>query len=103
MSGRLLRPRSVAELVARRADPVSAEALAVAAPIVEAVRLRGETALREYAERFGDARVGEPLFIDRATLDRAAGDLPVGERNRLETVAGRIRGFAEAQRRALGA
>ena len=98
----MLSRRSVAELVRRRAAVVPAEAFAVAAPIVEAVRARGEAALREYAERFADVAVGRPLFLDRATLDRALAALPAGDRVRLERVAERIRAFAEAQRRALG-
>ncbi|PYP17794.1 MAG: histidinol dehydrogenase [Gemmatimonadetes bacterium] len=102
MSARLLRHRSVAELVSRRGDAVGPEALAVAAPIVEAVRARGESALREYAEQFGDVPAGGPLFIETATLDRALGGLAAGDRARLERVAARIRTFAEAQKRALG-
>jgi phosphoribosyl-ATP pyrophosphohydrolase/phosphoribosyl-AMP cyclohydrolase/histidinol dehydrogenase len=70
---------------------------------VEAVRTRGEAALREYAERFGDVGVGEPLFLERAILARALASLPAGERERLERIAQRIRMFAEAQKRALGA
>jgi histidinol dehydrogenase len=73
----------------------------VAAPIVEAVRLRGEAALREYAERFADVAVGGPLFLERATLDRALAAVPAADRARLERVAERIRVFAEAQQRAL--
>ena len=80
-----------------------AEALAAAAPIVEAVRERGEAALREYAERFGDVATGGPLFLDRAALARALAGLPPDDRARLERVAGRIRAFAEAQKHALGA
>jgi phosphoribosyl-ATP pyrophosphohydrolase/phosphoribosyl-AMP cyclohydrolase/histidinol dehydrogenase len=99
----LLSRRSVAELVSRRAAGVPAEAFAGAAPIVEAVRSRGEAALREYAERFGDVVTGGPLFLDRATLDRALAGSPAGDRARLERVAGRIRTFAEAQKRALSA
>jgi len=99
----LLSHRSVAELVRRRAAAVPAEAFAVAAPIVEAVRARGEAALREYAERFDDIPPGGPLFLDRATLDRALVRLPAGDRAPLERVAERIRTFAEAQKRALGA
>ena len=102
MSARLLRHRSVAELVSRRGDAVGPEALAVAAPIVEAVRARGESALREYAEQFGDVPAGGRLFIETATLDRALGGLAAGDRARLERVAARIRTFAEAQKRALG-
>jgi len=81
---------------------VPAEAFAVAVPIVEAVRARGEAALREYAERFADVAAGGPLFLERATLDRALAALPAGDRARLERVAERIRMFAEAQKRALG-
>jgi histidinol dehydrogenase len=99
----MLSRRSVAELVSRRAAGIAAEAFAVAAPIVEAVRARGEAALREYAERFGDVAAGEPLFLDRPVLNRALADLAAGDRARLERVADRIQTFAEAQKRALGA
>ncbi len=102
MSTHLLRHRSVAELVKRRVDPLPAEAFTVAAPIVDAVRARGEAALREYAERFADVAVGGPLFIDRAALARARESLPSEDRTRLERVAERIRTFADAQKRALG-
>ena len=101
MSALLLPRRSVAELRRRRAAAVPAEALAVAAPIVEAVRLGGEAALREYAERFGDVATGAALFLPRSALDAALRDLPASDRGRLERVAERIRRFAEAQRRAL--
>jgi len=103
MSARLLPRRSVAELARRRAAALPAEAFAVAAPIVEAVRLGGEAALREYAERFGEVAVGGSLFLERSTLDRALSDLPASDRGRLERVAERIRRFAEAQKRALEA
>ena len=99
----MLSRRSVAELVRRRAAGVPAEALAVAAPIVDAVRARGETALREHAERLGDVPVGGPLFLDRAELARALNGLAAGDRTRLERVAARILTFAEAQKRGLSA
>ncbi|PYO74851.1 MAG: hypothetical protein DMD64_02355, partial [Gemmatimonadetes bacterium] len=102
VSTHLLRHRSVAELVKRRVDPLPAEAFTVAAPIVEAVRARGEAALREYAERFADVAVAGPLFIDRAALGRARESLPSEDRTRLERVAERIQTFADAQKRALG-
>jgi phosphoribosyl-ATP pyrophosphohydrolase/phosphoribosyl-AMP cyclohydrolase/histidinol dehydrogenase len=98
----LLSRRSVAELLSRRAGGVPADAFAVAAPIVAAVRERGEAALREYAERFGDVAAGGPLFLDRPALARALAALPPGDRVRLERVAERIRRFAEAQRHSLG-
>src|SRR5213596_3144261 len=102
MSAHLLLQRSVADLVSRRGGAVTPEALAVAAPIVDAVRARGEAALREYAERFGDVAAGGPLFLNRPALDRALASLPAGDRASLERVAERIRVFAEAQKRALG-
>ncbi len=103
MSERLLPRRSLSEVTRRGRDPVSARALAEAAPIVDAVRTGGEGALREYAERFGDVRPGgeAPLFHDRAALDQALARLPADDRARLERVADRIRRFAEAQYRAL--
>src|SRR5207249_9919754 len=109
MSERLLPLRSLPQLARRRHDAVSTQALAEAAPIVDAVRTGGEAALREYAERFGDVRpgggagagAGAPLFHDRAALNKALARLPAGDRARLERVAERIRGFAEAQDRAL--
>ena len=101
MSAPLLPRRSVAELTRRRAAAVPAEALAVAAPIVEAVRLGGEAALREYAERFGDVATGAPMFLPRSALDVALRDLSASDRGRLECVAERIRRFAEAQKHAL--
>ena len=103
MSARWLRPRTVAELSRRRGDVVTAEAIGVAAPIVAAVKEHGEAALREYAERFSEVPAGGELFVERTTLARALADLPPGDRARLERVAARIRAFAEAQRRALGA
>jgi phosphoribosyl-ATP pyrophosphohydrolase/phosphoribosyl-AMP cyclohydrolase/histidinol dehydrogenase len=101
MSARLLPLRSLPDVARRRRDPVSTQALAEAAPIVDAVRTGGEGALREHAERFGDVRPGAPLFHERAALEQALARLPAGDRARLERVAERIRRFAEAQRRAL--
>src|SRR2546428_34554 len=49
----------------------------------------------------GGAGAGAPLFYDRPALREALARLPAGDRARLERVAERIRGFAEAQYRAL--
>jgi len=102
MNGRLLRPRVIAELVRERGSIVPAEAMATAAPIVEAVAARGEAALREYAERFDEIPRDAPLFFERDTLSRALRDLAAPDRERLERIADRIRVFAQAQLRALG-
>ena len=101
MSERLLPRRAVTDLTRRRGDPVPPETLAEAAVIVEAVRTRGEAALREYAERFGEVQPGAPLVYDRGVLSEALARLPECDRARLERVAERIRTFAEAQLRAL--
>jgi histidinol dehydrogenase len=101
MSNRLLRDRSVAELVRERGSVVPAEAMSVAVPIVAAVATRREVALREYAERFDEIPKGAPLFLERATLTRALRDMAAADRERLERIADRIRVFAEAQLKAL--
>jgi len=101
MSERLLPRRALADLTRRRRSAVPAETLAEAAAIVEAVRARGEAAVREYAERFDDVQPGAPLLHDRADLARALALLPAGDRARLERVTERIRTFAQAQLRAL--
>src|SRR2546428_1411635 len=49
----------------------------------------------------GGGVAGAPLFYDRPALREALARLPAGDRARLERVAERIRGFAEAQYRAL--
>lgn len=97
----LLQPHSVEEIVRRRGASVTADALAVAAPIVEDVRRRGAAALREHAERFGDLAPGQPLIIERGGLQEALCSLAPADRALLERVAGRIRRFAESQRRAI--
>ena len=101
MNGRLLPRRTLLDLTRRYRDVVPRDAILVATAAIEAVRARGEAALREYAERFGDVRPGEPLMIDRDALARARDDLPSADRARLEGMAARIRAFAQAQRQAL--
>lgn len=91
-----LRVVDAGELTARRA-PVSGEALAQAATIVEAVREGGEGALRAEAERFGDLGPGEPLVRSREELDDALRSLPAEDRGVLERTAARIERFARAQ------
>ncbi|HWC73073.1 MAG TPA: histidinol dehydrogenase [Gemmatimonadales bacterium] len=102
MSAPLLRRRSAAELVRERGCVVSAEAIAAAAPIVNAVRANGENALRLYAEQFGDVPAGGKLFLERAALEQSLTKLAREDRVRLERVAERIHLFAAAQKRALG-
>ena len=100
-SSPLLPRRTVAKL-AHRGAGFDAKTLAAAARIVEAVRTRGEVALRKHAERFGDVLPGAPLYHDRSDLALARAGLAADDRARLERVAARIRAFAVAQRSALG-
>ncbi|PYP60583.1 MAG: histidinol dehydrogenase [Gemmatimonadetes bacterium] len=100
-SSPLLPRRTVAKL-AHRGAGFDAKTLAAAARIVEAVRTRGEVALRKHAERFGDVLPGAPLYHDRSDLAQARAGLAPDDRARLERVAARIRAFAVAQRSALG-
>jgi phosphoribosyl-ATP pyrophosphohydrolase/phosphoribosyl-AMP cyclohydrolase/histidinol dehydrogenase len=98
----ILRRIPAAEVRSMRRHGVDAQALVAAAPIVEDVRVRGEPALREHAERLGDLKPGAPLIFGREELARAFAALPKAQRDLLERTAGRIRAFAQAQRGALG-
>lgn len=101
MTSNPLARKTVEQILAARGPAVLPEALEVAQPIVRAVKERGEAALREYAERFGEIAKGADLVIGRDALRGALEGLPRDDRARLERVAARIRGFAEAQRAAL--
>lgn len=89
------------EALPARGRPVDPEVLMEAGVIVEDVRRRGETALREHGERFGDITPGQDLVLERARLDEAAARVSPAEADVLERVAGRIRDFATEQRRVL--
>jgi phosphoribosyl-ATP pyrophosphohydrolase/phosphoribosyl-AMP cyclohydrolase/histidinol dehydrogenase len=95
---RTIAPDEVPEL---RRDPVDADAHATALEIVRDVRERGEAALREHAEKFGDIEPGAPLLVPRAKLEEALEDIDEDDRTLLERTADRIRSFAEAQRLSL--
>lgn len=88
-------------LFAPRFDPAEREALDTAARIVDDVRARGETALREHAERLGDLEKGAPLVADRAALEAALAALPAGERGALERMHVNVRAFARRQKATL--
>jgi phosphoribosyl-ATP pyrophosphohydrolase/phosphoribosyl-AMP cyclohydrolase/histidinol dehydrogenase len=97
-----LLPRiGIAEAGRDRRAAVDPEAMRIAAEIVEDVRVRGEPALREHAERLGDLEPGAPLVLDRPALDTALASIPPSDRSLLERTADRIRRFAEAQRACL--
>ncbi|MEM7245725.1 MAG: histidinol dehydrogenase, partial [Acidobacteriota bacterium] len=97
MSDELFPKRTLAELDVDARRELPSEALRVASEIVDDVRRRGEPALREHAERLGDRAPGEPLVLERESLHQALDDLSPDDRTRLESVAVRIRTFAQAQ------
>ncbi len=101
MSDTLLRritPEGVAALDRRPVDP---DTLAEASRIVEAVRQEGWPAVERFAARFGETPPGGRLIVERPGLKAALEGLPAADRELLERTAGRIRDFAQAQRRAL--
>jgi phosphoribosyl-ATP pyrophosphohydrolase/phosphoribosyl-AMP cyclohydrolase/histidinol dehydrogenase len=93
--------RSVEELVDRPPAISQPELVATVTSIVGDVRVRGEDAVREFAERFDGLEPGTPLVVSKAEMQLALDSLAPDERARLTRVAGRIRAFAEGQRRSL--
>jgi histidinol dehydrogenase len=91
-------PEEVDRLDRVGVDPAT---LVAAAEIVEAVRVGGEPAAREFGERFGEVEAGDELVVRRSDLDRAFRQLPEDDRNLLGRTAERIEVFARAQRDAL--
>lgn len=95
LRGRALTP---AELLATvpRATAARQEALTTAAHIVDDVAARGETALREQAERF-DGVSGHEVRVPVAHLDEALGALDPAVRSALEQAIERVRAASVAQ------
>ncbi len=97
MKDGLLRTIIPDQVISGRTDPVDPETLGAAQKIVDDVRQRGEAALREHAERFGDIQPGAPLVICREDLDAARNAIDPADLSLLERTAMRIRAFARAQ------
>ncbi|MEN0020191.1 MAG: histidinol dehydrogenase [Planctomycetota bacterium] len=98
MSG-VLRRVKPEDVPAVRRKPIEADTLAAAAKIVDDVRTRGETALREHAHKLGDIEaIDSPIVLERNDLQRALDSIDAEARGILERAAGRIDAFARAQR-----
>lgn len=95
LRGRTLSP---AELLATvpRAVAAREEALATAARIVDDVAVRGETALREQAEKF-DGATGHDIRVPVAHLNEALTALDPAVRAALEAAIARVRQASAAQ------
>jgi phosphoribosyl-ATP pyrophosphohydrolase/phosphoribosyl-AMP cyclohydrolase/histidinol dehydrogenase len=91
----------IEELSEARDRARDAEAEEGAARIIADVRARGEAAVREWAERLGELKGGEPLVYGRRDLEAALASLPEAEREILERAQARVAAFAAAQRAAL--
>lgn len=82
-------------------EPVADPALTSAvAEIISNVRVQGDTALLNYAQKFdaATAKSAAELEIPREQWDHALDSLPLELREALETAAQRIRRYAEAQK-----
>jgi histidinol dehydrogenase len=73
-----------------------AEAERTVAPILEGVRTRGDTALREYARQF-DGFEGESFAVSEAECEAAQRKLEPAFLAAVSTAANNIRAYAEAQ------
>lgn len=93
---RILPPAGMSRLMVRRKARL-AEAEAAVRPILEAVRLRGDKALVEYARRF-DGLDRKSVAVPAADLERACAGLSAEFRAAIATASANIRTFAGMQR-----
>jgi histidinol dehydrogenase len=92
---RILPSSEAGELLVRKAARFE-EAETVVRPILNAVRTRGDEALREYAQRF-DGFDRNSFTVPQSELDIAASSLKTAFRRAVETASANIRAFAELQ------
>jgi phosphoribosyl-ATP pyrophosphohydrolase/phosphoribosyl-AMP cyclohydrolase/histidinol dehydrogenase len=93
--------RTPSELVEQFRSTARPEVMATATRIVDDVRDRGESGVRDHAARLDGLESSAPLVIGRAEMRAAMEALPPDERARLTRIADRIRAFADGQRQAL--
>ena len=94
---RWLKPIDLENLATDQRQAVTSETLNQAAEIVEDVRERGERALREHSERYGDLAMDDEIVVERRNLHDALASLPSDQQQMLKRVTGRIQTFADAQ------
>lgn len=94
----MLRRVTPEDIMGRSVQPFDTATLEQSRVVVDAVRTRGEAAVREQAERFGELASCDSLVTDRADMSAALAFIDAGTRGVLERTAERIRRFAEAQR-----
>ena len=94
----ILKSKDAGGLLARKAARMS-EAEAVVAPILEAVRTRGDAAVLEYARRF-DAFKGKTPRVSERVLRQCSQRLPLAFVSAVVTAAGNVRAYAARQMQA---
>jgi histidinol dehydrogenase len=94
---------SIGEVQRVKRHPVDTLTLARVTKIVDGVRDGGESALRQYAEQFGDLKKEDKLLYTAKDLLAAYKSLPTSERALLNRTHARIKKFALAQRACLKA
>lgn len=88
--------------IPRRGEQVyDTETLNKVRVILDDIKTNGESAVRAYAEKFGDIGVGQELFIPQTDLKVAFDGLSADDQGVLQRIASRIRAFAEAQKASL--
>ena len=92
---RILPSSEAGELLVRKAARFE-EAETVVRPILQAVRTRGDEALREYAQRFDDFNRNS-FIVPQSELKLAADSLQPAFRKAVETASANIRAFSELQ------
>ncbi|MCB9666766.1 MAG: histidinol dehydrogenase [Myxococcales bacterium] len=97
----MLRKVGAQDIARLSRDPVDPQTFAEASFVVEDVRKRGEVALREHCERFGDLKPDERYSYGPADLALALESITDVERGLLQRTAARIQVFAELQRSAI--
>ncbi len=98
---RYLRVVDADDIDAVRNDTIDDETLADVDAIIGEVRRRGDGAVREFGERFGDVGSDDSLLLTPETFEEALAEVDDGNREVLERTAARIHRFARGQRTSL--
>jgi histidinol dehydrogenase len=101
MRGQTLRRIRLEDLAEARSRSRDAESEEGASRIISDVAARGEAAVREWSEKLGELKPGDPLVIGREGLEAALASLDPAEALVLERARDRVMAFASAQRAAL--
>lgn len=83
-----------------RKNEIDKETREAVTEIIEAVRTRGDKALREYSEKF-DGYSPEVFKVEDRVLDAVYESMPMDQLADIEAAIGNVKKFAEAQRNSL--